>query len=41
MREMMAGYGGGADLVESAERLCILLVSDNQGPLFERKVGQT
>ena len=33
--------GGGADLVESTERLSILLVSDDQGPLFKREVGQT
>jgi len=37
----MARYGGGADLVESTESLRILLVSDYQGPLFKREVGQT
>jgi len=40
MREAMVECGG-ADLVESTERLCILLVSDDQGPLFKREVGQT
>jgi len=35
----MAGDNGGADLVESTECLCILLVSDNQGPLFKRELG--
>lgn len=37
----MAGYSDGADLVKGTERLRILLVSDNQGPLFKREVGQT
>lgn len=39
MRETMAGYGDRTDLVESTERLCILLVSDDQGPLLKREVG--
>lgn len=37
----MAGYSDGADLVKGTERLRILLVGDNQGPLFKREVGQT
>ena len=37
----MAGCSGGADLVESAERLRIFLISDDQCPLFKRKLGQT
>ena len=40
-RVIVTGYNGGADLVESTERLRILLVRDDQGPLFKREVGQT
>jgi len=36
----MAVNNGGADLVESTECLCILLIGDNQGPLFKRELGQ-
>ena len=37
----MAGNNGGADLVKSTECFRLLLVSDNQGPLFKRELGQT
>jgi len=41
MRETMASSSSGADLVKSTKCLCVLLVSDNQGPLFKREFGQT
>lgn len=41
MRGTITGSSGGAYLVKSTKCLCVLLVSDNQGPLFKREFGQT
>lgn len=37
----MTTGSGGADLVESAKCLYVLLISDNQSPLFRGQLGQT